>query len=158
MAGKGPPPKRAEDRARRNSDPVPLKLVSFLDKPLVIQPDLPVFSIEVDKDTGEGIVFEWPERTRQWWQMWADSPLSNDFTAADWDFLLDTALLHARYWSGDFSQASELRLRVAKFGQTPEDRLRLRITFSPEEQAPADRLPVKEDAPRRRARPRKIIS
>lgn len=81
------------------------------------QPELP-----------EGI--EWPERTRQWWAMWAESPLSETFGHTDWDFLLDTAILHASYWSGDMSAAAELRIRVAKFGATPEDRARLRIQFA----------------------------
>jgi hypothetical protein len=49
-------------------------------------------------------------------------------TDTDWDFLLDTALLHARYWEGDEKVAAELRLRVAKFGATPEDRARLRMS------------------------------
>ena len=62
--------------------------------------------------------------------MWAESPLSADFTETDWDFLLDTALIHARYWMGTMSLAGELRLRVAKFGATPEDRARLRIQFA----------------------------
>lgn len=81
------------------------------------QPDLP-----------EGI--QWPDRTREWWAMWAESPLSATFGQTDWDFLLDTAVLHAAFWSGDVSAAAELRIRVAKFGATPEDRARLRIQFS----------------------------
>ncbi|OLT75211.1 hypothetical protein AWB96_15975 [Mycobacteroides chelonae] len=62
--------------------------------------------------------------------MWKDSPLSSEFTSTDWSELLDTAVLHARYWSGDVKVAAELRLRVAKFGATPEDRARLRIQFA----------------------------
>ncbi|TCO47311.1 hypothetical protein [Actinocrispum wychmicini] len=48
-------------------------------------------------------------------------------TGTDWDFLLDTALLHAELWSGVASVAPELRLRVGKLGATPEDRQRLRM-------------------------------
>jgi hypothetical protein len=62
--------------------------------------------------------------------MWAESPLSATFGQTDWDFLLDTAILHASYWSGDMGAAAELRIRVAKFGATPEDRARLRIQFA----------------------------
>lgn len=54
-----------------------------------------------------------------------ESPLSTEYTETDWSFLLDTAYLHALYWKGDFRVAGELRLRVAKFGATPEDRARL---------------------------------
>jgi hypothetical protein len=67
--------------------------------------------------------------------MWNESPLSAEFTQTDWDFLLDTALLHARFWQGDPKMAAELRLRVAKFGATPEDRARLRITFAQADEA-----------------------
>ncbi|EME14798.1 hypothetical protein G419_25267 [Rhodococcus triatomae BKS 15-14] len=70
-----------------------------------------------------------------WWSMWAESPLAVEFTANDWSELLDTAVLHAALWSGDHKVAAELRLRVAKFGATPEDRARLRITFAAADEA-----------------------
>lgn len=77
---------------------------------------------------------KWPAQTRAWWRMWRDSPMAVMFTATDWDFLLDTALLHAKVWGErDMKSLPELRLRVAKFGATPEDRLRLRIELVPEE-------------------------
>ncbi|HIY94956.1 MAG TPA: hypothetical protein H9821_04735 [Candidatus Rothia avicola] len=45
----------------------------------------------------------------------------------DWDYLLDTALIHHNMWkNGRWDFASEVRLRVAKFGATPDDRNRLR--------------------------------
>lgn len=128
MAGRGPAPKDPNRRARTNSDPVPLRVISVQPKG---QPDLP--------DSRE-----WPERTRQWWAMWGASPLSRDYTETDWDFLLDTALLHAQFWGeGDTKLAGELRLRVAKFGATPEDRARLRIQF-----AAADEADERRTAPR----------
>lgn len=50
------------------------------------------------------------------------------FTGTDWDFLLDTALMHHTMWSKQrWEFAAELRLRAAKFGATPEDRMRLRM-------------------------------
>jgi hypothetical protein len=70
---------------------------------------------------------DWPAQTRRWWETWRSSPQAQTLTDTDWDFLLDTALLHAELWSGNGSVASELRLRVAKFGATPEDRARLRM-------------------------------
>ena len=40
---------------------------------------------------------------------------------------MDTALLHHVMWTkGRWEFASEVRIRVAKFGATPEDRMRLR--------------------------------
>ena len=129
MAGRGPAPKDPNRRARRNADPVPLRVI--VAEP-VAQPDLPTFHVEED---GELVEFAWPAMTQNWWQMWGDSPLSDEFTASDWSFLLDTALLHAKMWNGNAGAAAELRLRVAKFGATPEDRARLRITFAQADEA-----------------------
>jgi hypothetical protein len=70
---------------------------------------------------------EWHERTIAWWQTWRRSPQAQAFAETDWDVLAETALLHTRMWNGEVSIAPELRLRVAKFGATVEDRLRLRM-------------------------------
>lgn len=137
MAGRGPQPKDPSKRARRNKEPAPLKVVPAVP---VEQPPLPTFYVsETDPDTGEvrRKRFRWPKVTERWWCMWGASPLSTDYTDTDWAFLADTALLHARYWSGDLRVAAELRLRVAKFGATPEDRARLRITFAVADNAEA---------------------
>lgn len=129
MAGRGPAPKDPNRRARRNSDPVALRVIHA---DPVEQPELPTFEVEHDGDLVE---FRWPARTVEWWAMWRDSPLSTEFTATDWSELLDTAVIHARFWRGDVKMAGELRLRVAKFGATPEDRARLRITFAQADEA-----------------------
>jgi hypothetical protein len=68
--------------------------------------------------------------------------LSVAFTATDWSELMDTTVLHAQFWSGDTKVAPELRLRVAKFGATAEDRARLRITFAHADDADAKRPEV----------------
>jgi hypothetical protein len=74
---------------------------------------------------------KWHPRTRSWWATWADSPQADAFTATDWSFLLDTALMHHVMWSkSQWTLAAEVRLRVAKFGATPEDRARLRMVFA----------------------------
>lgn len=116
MGGRGRAPKAADRLARYRPDkqPLPTRVIRF--EP-TSQPELP-----------EG--YDWPERTREWWAMWAASPLSETFGVTDWDFLLDTAVLHSHFWSGDVKVAAELRIRVAKFGATPEDRARLRIQFA----------------------------
>jgi hypothetical protein len=95
------------------------------------QPDLPEFDVEVKVD-GELVTqeFEWPVQTRQWWRMLASHPLLPEFTDMDWSYLLDTARLHASFWMGRLDLASELRLREAKYGFTPDDRLRLRISYA----------------------------
>lgn len=120
MAGRGPAPKDPGRRVRRNADSVP---VVVLPARYEAQPALPD-------------LFPWPERTRQWWQMWATAPQAELFTQTDWDFLLDTALIHADIWGNwNLDRMPELRLRVAKFGATPEDRARLRIQFAAADEA-----------------------
>lgn len=132
IAGRGPVPNHPSRRGRKSGQ-ANLRLIVAEPVP---QPDLPEFDVQVEVD-GELVSqeFQWPQRTRDWWQMWADSPLSDEFTSTDWSELLDTALLHAKYWSGNTSVAGELRLRVAKFGATPEDRARLKIQFAQADEA-----------------------
>lgn len=112
MPGHGPPPKPADQRARRNKDVIPLRIVEQEEQ--VEQPLLPT---DID----------WHPQTVVWWLMWGDSPLSVDFTTTDWSYLLETALIHTAFWNGALDRGAELRLRAAKFGATPEDRARLRI-------------------------------
>lgn len=147
MAGRGPAPKdpgRLAGHGAKKAREVGLRVITATP---VAQPDLPTLWIEQD---GELASVTWPARTQQWWQMWGDSPLSAEFTATDWSELLDTARLHALFWMGRTSVAAELRLRVAKFGATPEDRARLRITF-----AAADEADEKRTTPRASARDRR---
>jgi hypothetical protein len=130
MAGRGPAPKNPAARRRRNPDPVPTQVVE--EDGEVRGPELP------DE-------FEWPPATVRWWETWRTSAQATTFTPTDWEFLLDTALLHAAFWSGETGVGAELRLRVAKFGATPEDRARMRLQVGD----PA----VKPDVPGGKARP-----
>jgi len=129
MAGRGPTPKDPNKRARANKDIIPLRTV--LVEP-VLQPDLPEFDVEVRPKDGEPymVPFVWPVATRGWWAQLGLHPLAGEFIETDWSYLMDTALIHAAFWRGRIEQASELRLREAKYGFTPEDRLRLRIQFA----------------------------
>jgi hypothetical protein len=122
MAGMGPQPKDPRKRARANTGPIPTTTLRFVP---AAQPSLPRR--------------QWPKRTRDWWRMWGESAQAELFTASDWDFLMDTATLHAALWEGNLSVAPELRLRVAKFGATMEDRARLRIQFAAADDADAKR-------------------
>lgn len=121
MAGRGPAPKDPSTRRRRNADPVPTTVVAPDDE--LRGPELP---------SG----FDWPAPTRRWWETWRRSAQAQTMTDTDWDFLLDTALLHAELWAGNGAVAAELRLRVAKFGATPEDRARLRLQIGEPEKKP----------------------
>lgn len=111
MAGRGPVRKPDDQRARRNKDAIPLRVVEVKPSP---QPHLP------------GNI-DWHPQVLIWWAIWGDSELAAEFTDVEWNYLAETALLQQEFWNGDMKVASELRLRAAKFGATPEDRARLRI-------------------------------
>lgn len=136
MAGIGPAPKDPSKRARRNKDVVALRVVEVQ---AVEQPELPAFTVMVTID-GEMVTqeFEWPAMTRDWWAMLAHHPLAPEFIETDWAYLMETARLHAEFWTGKMSLAAELRLREAKYGFTPEDRARLRIQFAQATSAEVD--------------------
>lgn len=134
MAGRGPAPKPANRRARKNKDPIGLKIVESDPVP---QPELPK-----RMPNGE----PWPQITRAWWRMWGRDPLAADFRATDWAELRDTAVIHGAYWSGDVKLAGELRLRTAKFGATAEDRARLRIQYAAADEADEKRRTSKAGA------------
>lgn len=123
----GPPPNSPNSRSRKSNAKAAAAQLKVLEFKPSEQPELPTVMVERDGDLVE---FTWPAATVAWWAMWRDSALAVEFTANDWSELLDTALLHARFWRGNMSLAAELRLRVAAFGATPADRARLRITFA----------------------------
>lgn len=142
MAGHGPAPKetraRERDQRARESD---MTVVAVPDAP--VGPELP-----------DGP--DWPDATREWWSTWRTSPQALTFTATDWSFLLDTAILHMEFWDGNMKAAAELRLRVAKFGATPEDRARLRISVGkPEGSSPAPA--AKKRTPATRSRKDRVL-
>ena len=130
MAGRG---RKPSGRAvRRNVVPARLtvrsdgKLGGF---------ELPAGVLGTDA-AGEPIV--WHPVTVKWWDGWRASPQGvRMVTDVDWDFLLDTARMHQELWSkGRWELAAEVRLRVAKFGATPEDRARLRFDVETVEHYP----------------------
>jgi len=134
MAGRGPAPKaersRPNDTARRQAE-----FTKVTDDGQVRGPDLPDFA--------------WHERTVAWYETWRRSPMASTFIDADWDFLIDTAMLHTEMWNGSSGLAAEIRLRVGKLAGTPEDRMRLRLQVDTEAKEAAAPRPMNND---RRAR------
>lgn len=123
MAGRGPRPKNVDQLASRGRAKERASGMRVFTAAPAKQPPLPD-------------VTDWPEVTRRWWDTWGAEPMAADFRPTDWDFLLDTALLHAKVWGeGDLKLLAELRLRVAKMGATSEDRARLRITYAQADEA-----------------------
>jgi hypothetical protein len=130
MAGRGPAPKGQRTRDRDTPEFEKLALEGALyGQPLPegILPD------------GEA----WHAQTLKWWDALRQFPLLKDEPEIGWQFLLDTALMHHTMWTkGRWEFASELRLRVAKYGATPEDRMRLKIKI----ETPASASPTAQAA------------
>lgn len=115
MAGMGPPPKDPSRRVRNNKDVHPTTRLEFQE---CEPPELPD---DID----------WHPRTRAWWNVWQNSPMAVMMGPTDWAFMIDTALMHHDLWSKrQWTLAAEVRLRLAQFGATPADRLRLRIQWA----------------------------
>lgn len=90
---------------------------------------------------GDSAVREtWNPQTVRWWNNWRRSPQGvKMMTDPDWDYLLDTALMHHQMWESggkNSERAAEIRLRVAAFGATPADRARLKIEIEVPEDFP----------------------
>lgn len=136
MAGRGPAPKaersRPNDTARRKAE-----FTKVADDGEMRGPDLP----EMD----------WHPRTVAWYATWRRSPMAQTFLDADWDFLIDTALLHTEMWNGSPGLAAEIRLRVGKLAGTPEDRLRLRLEVETEAKQVATVTTMTDDRRKRLA-------
>ena len=87
--------------------------------------------------------------TCRWWDTFANSPQAVSFTATDWEVLLMIVPVVDEYWRNPEPKTlGELRLQLAKFGATPEDRLRLRWTIKPPE--PKGEAPSARKDPRLR--------
>jgi hypothetical protein len=115
MAGPGRTPKDPSRRHRNPQGPTP---PGEIDEKQLRGPDLPPLADEED----------WHPVTQKWWLSWRRSDQAGSFAETDWDFLLDTALMHNAMWSrGRWEFAAEVRLRVAKFGATLDDRRRLQM-------------------------------
>lgn len=113
-----PLPKPPGQRQRRNRPPAPsMTVIQGESERHELPPDL-----LPPGDTA------WHPATLRWWNRWCDSPLASRLPEVDWSELEATAVLHHEYMrKRTFTLASELRLRMQKFGATPEDRMRLRI-------------------------------
>lgn len=131
MAGRGPSPKDPARKARHDSH-----ATTVLRHEAAAAPPLPVGLRKIPV-------------VRSWWETWKASPQAEHFGSTDWEFLLETAHLKAAFHEGDMKLAPELRLRVAKFGATPEDRARLRMQFAQADEADAKRPPTTSSRERR---------
>lgn len=145
MAGRGPAPKDPAKRRRRNATDPETVIVNDGE---LRGPELPEGVLPGDE--------EWHPMTVNWWRTWRTSPMAATFLDTDWAFLLDAALMHHTAWTkGKWEFLSEVRMRSAKFGATPEDRARLKLKVddpSAGPQRPVQRSDGVTDISSRRAR------
>lgn len=142
MAGRGPAPN--PDHVRRNKDAIPTTPLRSHSRVFGFElPDDALGEVVERDDEGKVISCEpekWHPIVVRWWEAWRRSPQAVTMaTDADWFELLACARLYQDYWTksrGRTMAAAELRQRMAKFGATHEDRLRLRLTIELDEPTP----------------------
>lgn len=118
MGIQGPAPK--DDAVRRNK--------ATFDK-IIVEWDGVVRGPSLPDD------YDWCNRTEQWWDMWRRSAQAMVWLESDWEHMLETAMLHTRFWDQDYplkptemkSLAEHIRQRMQVLGSTFEDRRKLRL-------------------------------
>ncbi|CAB4906066.1 unannotated protein [freshwater metagenome] len=128
MAGRGPAPKPADQRRRRNKEPDALELPAEGNvKPY---PELPPTYRSGEIVSGgkkRAIRSKFLPETRAWYVTWATSPQATEFSPPTWQRLLRLARLVDQFErEPDKGLLSEIRLQEASLGGTPADMLRLR--------------------------------
>ena len=135
MAGRGPAPKPAHLRQRRNKKPGAATLPAPVETPQRKAPTLP----NPDKR-------KWHRLTRAWWRrVWA-SPMASEYLETDVDALGRLAVLIDDYYQAEDPKqrkelAKEIRLQEARFGLSPVDRSRLQWEIAKGDEASRRRQP-----------------
>ncbi|MBD0739848.1 hypothetical protein BGM09_10470 [Streptomyces sp. CBMA29] len=126
---RGPAPK--DNAVRRNAHPHATEL------PAVAQPgrELP---------RALGITTAGAKR---FWKTWSTAPQTARWAETDWAELEVTTKLVDALYLGDLKLASEIRMRVAKWGATTEDRARLRMKFEDQPEDSEGQAPGDSDEP-----------
>lgn len=115
MGGRGPAPKPAELRQRRNKKPG-ASVLTIGDAPKRRKiPELPNHDLR-----------EWHAFTLAEWKRWWQSPMAEKWIDSDLGGLAMLALLHDEFYkTGNVEVMKEIRLQRPCFGLTPLDRSRL---------------------------------
>lgn len=131
----GPLPKDPSERVRRNKPPMHAQVVTLKWDGVQRGPDLPLGL--------PGI--KWSTMTIKWWDTWRNSAQAMLMIDTDWQYMLETALLHNQLWTpkkeaftgtdGKIKRravprpaaelrglAGEIRQRLESFGATFRDR------------------------------------
>ena len=103
-----------------------------------VKPNLPVHT-------------EWPPETREWFKAWRDSPRTDTWDDAQWQYLFDTAVVHSLvYAAQQFQYLQELRVREQAMG----------LSFAPMAEAPkrAEVTPIEQIRRRHAEGPRRKVN
>ena len=152
---KGPVPKPAATRQRRNKQTTAATLPSEQESKSYVVPDLPA------REQG------WHPMVKEWWTSVWQSPMASEFLDADMrGGLFHLAKLHQAAWSADdegdvralLAASAEIRLQEVRFGLSPIDRRRLQWEVSRAEEA-VEKTNRRRDSGTRKAvkDPRRIL-
>ncbi len=91
-------------------------------------PELPATRMVMNP---KGELQEWPieKRTHDWWEALTSMPHCVLWSKSDWQFALDTAMVHADAAHGKTTAMAELRMREKIMGTTVDSRRDLRIRY-----------------------------
>ena len=153
MAGKGPPPKPAHMRQRRNKKAG----ATTLQHPDNIQGDEIKAPTLPNPDKRKFHRF-----TRAWWRRVWQSPMASEYLPTDVDGLGRLALLVDEFYSDPVGKAAkellaEIRLQEARFGLSPVDRSRLQWEVAKGEEAERKRRPPQQQPEISAADPRSVL-
>lgn len=152
MGGKGPAPKPANIRQRRNKKagatnlPAPKNEKSKKKIPELQNPD--------------GRIFH--PLTMSWWNHVWESPMAGEYLITDIDGLARIAILIDNYYKFPMDKSTkemlgEIRLQEARFGLSPVDRSRLQWEIQKGEEAERKRGPKQSTTSPHHADPRGIL-
>ena len=100
--------------------------------------EVPRIPFEDGPDLPDGV--DWPTATRRWWRTVSRMPHAALWDESDWNFAIDTARLHAEFWTESTRVATELRNREKVLGTTQDFLRDLRIRY-------VDPAPVEKGEP-----------
>jgi hypothetical protein len=92
------------------------------------RPELPL-TRQVMVKNGEVVIVPIEDRTREWWDNISTMPHCTLWSKSDWQFALDTAMVHASSVYGSVTAGAELRQRERILGTTFDARRDLRIKY-----------------------------
>jgi len=143
MGGRGPAPKPAQLRQRRNKKVTKATLTPTIDGeiPELLNPD------------GR----EFHPLTEQWWEKVWSSPMASEYLETDVEGLGRLAILIDDFYNNPKAKTmQEIRLQEARFGLSPVDRSRLQWEIAKGEEAERKRKP-KTTAPKSAKDPRGVL-